>query len=156
MSLPVGNRKADFQSAPRAYQASGPEGQAAALAVSGTAIAVDLTQGFSQAPYDGTKGPKATGPTSPTQNFLTLSADVNIGIIFGPTLASISGLNAPALATTGTLTSNVYTGAAGTCFVIPANQGMRFLLQKGLDNFVGIVGASAGVVRLYQSSPSDA
>jgi hypothetical protein len=153
MSLPVGSRKADFQSAPRAYQSGGPEGQAAALAVSGTAIAVDLTRGFSQAAYDGTKG---ANPKSPTDNYLAIIADVDVGIIFGPTLASVSGANAPVIATTGTLSSNVYVGAAGTCFVLPADFGMKFLLQPALDKFVGIVGASAGTVRIYQISPSNA
>jgi len=155
MSLPVASRKADFQSPPRAYHANGPEGQVAALAVSATAIAVDLTQGFSQGPYDGTKG-GYRGPETPTQNYLAIISDVDVGVIFGPTLASISGGNAPAIATTGSLSSNAYVGAAGTCFVIPAGTLMKFLLQPTLDKFVGIVGSEAGVVRLYQASPSDA
>lgn len=155
MSLPVASRKADFQSPPRAFQASGPEGQVAALAVSTTAIAVDLTQGFSQGPYDGTKG-SYKGPVSPTQNYLAVISSVDVGIIFGPTLASVTAGNVPAIATTGTLSSNAYVGTAGTCFVIPAGTGMKFLLQQNLDKFVGIVGSGVGVVRLCQISPSDA
>lgn len=155
MSFPVASRKADFQSPPRAFQAAGPEGQVAVLAVSTTAIAVDLTQGFSQGAYDGTKG-GYRGPTSPTENYLAIIASVDVGVIFGPSLASVTGGNVPAIATTGTLASNAYVGAAGTCFVIPAGTGMKFLLQKTLDQFVGIVGSGAGVVRLYQMSPNDA
>jgi hypothetical protein len=153
MSTPAASRKSDFQSPPRAYQADGPEGQAAALAVSTSAIAVDLTQGFSQAAYDGQRG---ADPRSPSNNYLTIVADVDIGIIFGPTAASVSSGNAPAIATTGTLSSNAYVGAAGTCFVVPADFAVRFLLQPALDKFVGIVGSGNGVVRLYQSSPSNA
>jgi hypothetical protein len=153
MSTPAASRKGDFQSAPRAYQASGPEGQVAVLAVSAVAIAVDLTKGFSQLAYNQVKG---ADPTSPIRNCLTITADEDVGVIFGPTLASVTGGNVPVIATSGTLTGNTYTGAAGTCFVIPANQGMRFLLQAGRDNFVGIVAAAGGQVRMYQSSPSDA
>ncbi len=153
MSFPVASRKGDFQSPPRAFQANGPEGQAAVLAVSTSAIAVDLTQGFSQAAYDKTKN---ANPASLVSNYLAIIADVDVGVIFGPTLASISSGNAPVIATTGTLTGNTYTGAAGTCFVIPANSGIKFLLQSGLDKFVGILGASSGKVRMYQISPSDA
>jgi hypothetical protein len=152
--LPVASRKADFQSAPRAYQAAGPEGQVAALAVDTTAIAVDLTAGFSQAAYNGQVS--GTGPATATRNYLAIISDVNVGVIFGPTLASVSSGNAPAIATTGTLTGNTYTGAAGTCFVIPAGTGMKFLLQAAHDKFVGIVGAASGVVRLYQISPDNA
>lgn len=154
MSYPVASRKADFQSPPRAYQASGPEGQVAALAVTTSAIAVDLSQGFSQGAYDGTKA--GYKPTSPVQNYLAITSDVNIGIIFGQTLASVSSGNAPVIATTGTLSTNTYVGAAGTCFVLPANTSIKFLLQPTLDKFVGIVGASSGTVRMFQISPSDA
>lgn len=152
---PVASRKSDFQSVPRAFQANGPECQVAVLAVSATAITLDLTKGFSQAAYTGTQGP--TGPTSPVTNFLTIVSDVDIGIVFGPTNASVSSANAPVIATNGTLTGATYTGAAGTCFVIKANsQPTRFLPQAGLDNFLAIVGSGAGKVRIYQSSCSNA
>lgn len=153
MSLPVASRKADFQTPPRAFEADGHEGQVAVLAVTTTAIAVDLTQGFSQAAYDRTRG---KDPKSPSNNYLAIISDVAVGVIFGPTLASVTSGNVPAIATTGSLSSNVYVGVAKTCWLIPASTGMKFLLQPALDKFIGIVGSGNGVVRLYQISPSDA
>lgn len=155
---PVASRKNDFTSTPRAYAAAGAPGQVASFAVSATAIYLDLTQGISQA----AKNLQISGqdPKSPTRNYLSIVADVDVGVAFGPTAASVSGANAPVLATVGTVSgSGVYTGAAGTCWVIKANAGAsptRFLLQQGVDLFVGIVATGAGKCRVYQSSPDDA
>lgn len=153
MSTPVASRKSDFQTFPRAFATDGPEGQAVALDVDTSAIAVDLSQGFSQGVYDGTRG---ADPKSPTYNYIAIIADVDVGIISGPTLASVSGANAPDISVTGSLSGNTYVGAAGACFVLPAGFGMKFLAQKGLDQFLGIVGSEAGIVRMYQISPSNA
>lgn len=153
MSTPVASRKYDFQTLPRAFETDGVEGQAVALDVDTSAIAVDLAAGFSQGAYDGTRG---ADPKSLTYNYIAIIADVDIGIISGPTLASVSGANAPDISVTGTLSSNVYVGAVGTCFVLPAGFGMKFLAQKGVDQFLGIVGSEAGIVRMYQVSPSNA
>lgn len=150
----VGSRKNDFQNPPRAFAANGSFGQAAVLAVSAVAIAVDLTKGISQAAYN--KTVDGTDPTQVVRNYMTLQPDVDCGIIFGATIAAVSGTNAPVLATNGTLTGNTYTGAAGTCYVLKANTTYRFLLQQGLDNAMGIVATGAGKIRFYQSSPDNA
>lgn len=152
--LPVPARKTLDVSPPRAYTANGGQGQVAALAVSAVAIAVDLTKGFSQGSKDLQK--QGQDPASVVRNCLTIVSDVDLGVIFGANVAAVSGGNAPVLATVGTLTSNVYTPGAGTCFYIPAKTPHRFLLQNGVDNAVGIVASGAGTVRLYQSSPDEA
>lgn len=152
--LPVPARKSLNVSAPRAFAAAGNPGQAAAFAVSATATYVDLTKGISQAALDlqrSGQDPKSTG-----RNYLTIVSDVDIGVVFGPTTASVTGGNAPVLATVGTLSSGVYTGAAGTCFLVPAKTPQRFLPAPGVDNFLGVVGSGAGTCRIYQSSPDDA
>ena len=156
--IPVGSRKSDFRTAPRANVANGPQGQVAVLAVSAVAIAVDLSQGISQP----AKNLSFSGqdPKTPTRNAISISSDVDIGVIFGPSLAAVSGGNAPVIANNGTLTGNTYTGAAGTCWVVKAANGntdsVRFVLQPGLDVFMGVVATGAGKVRFYQSSPDDA
>jgi hypothetical protein len=152
--LPVAARKNLFVSAPRAYAAAGAPGQVAAFAVSGTATYVDMTQGISQAARDMAKS--GQDPKSPTRNYLAIVSNVDLGVMFGPTAASVTAGNVPALATVGALASGVYTGAAGTCFLIPANTPHRFLLQEGVDLFLGIVASGAGTCRIYQSSPDDA
>ena len=156
--FPQASRKNDNRTAPRANTANGPQGQVAVLAVSAVAIAVDLSQGVSQP----SKNLLFSGqdPKTPTRNALSITSDVDIGIIFGPTLASVSGGNAPVIANNGTLTGNTYTGAAGTCWLVKAANGntdaVRFILQPGQDVFMGVVGSGAGKVRFYQSSPDDA
>lgn len=152
--LPVPARKNLAVSAPRAYAAAGAPGQVATFGVSATPTYVDLTQGISQAAKDLTKS--GQDPKSPTRNYLTIVADVDLGVIFGPTAASVSSGNVPDLSQAGSLSSGVYTGHAKTCWLIQAKVPQRFLLQQGVDLFVGIVGASSGTCRLYQSSPDDA
>jgi hypothetical protein len=155
---PVGSRKNDFITPPRAFASAGDPGQCAVLAVSASAITIDLTQGISQATTNLSQAGQKT--KSPTQNCLTIEADVDIGIIFGRTSAAVSSGNAPVIANNGTLSGATYVGTAGTCFIIKAassgQQPIRFLLQPGVDNFLGVVGSGAGKVRFYQSSPDDA
>jgi hypothetical protein len=162
MPLPEGARKNLAIQPPRAFvSGGGGQGQVAVLAVSATPIAIDLTRGFNPV-YPPTTGlgsvAQGAKPLITTRNYLTISADTgaDVGVIFGPSVAAVSGGNAPVLATTGSLVSNVYTGVAGTCWRIPAGTSQRFLCAQGVDNAVGIVGSGAGVVRIYQSSPDDA
>lgn len=152
--LPVPARKTLAVTPPRAFASAGAPGQAAAFAVSGTATYIDLSKGISQAALN--LAQSGQDPKSPTRNCVTVVADVDLGVIFGSTAASVSGANAPALATVGTLSSGAYTGAAGTAFYIPAKTPMRFLLQPGVDLVMGVVGSASGTCRLYQSSPDDA
>ncbi|AKU93369.1 hypothetical protein AKJ09_11515 [Labilithrix luteola] len=155
MPAPVASRKIDFVSAPRAFAAAGVPGQVAVIAVSAAATYIDLTRGISQAKKD----PQVSGqdPKSLTRNYLTIEADTaDLGVVFGATSALVSGGNAPSLTASGTVASGVYTGAAGTCYVIKAGTKERFLLQASVDNFLGLVGSAAGNARIYQSSPDDA
>lgn len=154
MAFPVASRKAAFVSAPRAFQAAGPPGQVAALSVSTTAGAVSLLPGIAQAAVNRVTG---DDPKQVTRNFVTIECDVDLGVIFGPTLASVTTTNVPVIATVGSLVANVYTGAAGTCFVLYAKQPLRILLQdSGMDIFMGFVASGAGIMRLYQSSSDQA
>jgi hypothetical protein len=153
MAFPVAARKQAFNSAPRAFQASGPAGQAVALSVSAVAGFISLAAGFSQASKNRQTG---DDPVQASRNFLTIECDVDLAVIFGQTQALVTTTNAPVIATVGTLTAGVYAGAAGTAFVIYAKQPTRILLQDTLDLYMGFVAAGAGTMRLYQSSNDNA
>lgn len=153
MAFPVASRKADYVSPPRAFQASGPEGQVLAVTVGGAASYFQISSGVSQAVFDRTQG---NDPTSMGRNYLTIECDVDLAIIFGKTAALVTGGNVPVIATVGTLSAGLYTGAAGTSFVIYAKIPMRFLMESGQDLFMGFIGASAGTMRIYQMSSDKA
>lgn len=153
MAFPVASRKAAFVSAPRAFLANGPPGQVAALTVSTTAGAVSLLSGISQAAVNRTTG---DDPKQAARNYVTIECDVDLGIILSSTLAGVTGGNVPVIAAVGSLVSNVYTGAAGTCFLLYAKQPIRILLQDTTDLFMGFVASGAGTMRFYQSSSDNA
>lgn len=89
-----------------------------------------------------------------TESYLTVVAGAgDVGVIFGKALADVTAGNAPVLATVGSLTANVYNNAAGVAFYIPAKTSVRFKLDRGQDNFMGLIGAG-GIVYFYQSSPT--
>lgn len=69
----------------------------------------------------------------------------DVGIISGPTNASVSGGNVPALATTGT------PGTAGACWRIPSGT-FRSYYVKPDDLFLGVIGAASGNLRIAISS----
>jgi hypothetical protein len=69
----------------------------------------------------------------------------DMGVIFGPTQASVSSANVPALATTGAA------GTPGTCVRIPAGT-FRVFLIKGDDRWLGVVGAASGQLRISIAS----
>ncbi len=153
MAFPVASRKADYVSPPRAHQATGPEGQVLAVTVGGAADYFQVSSGISQAPFDRTKG---DDPSSMGRNYLTIECDVDLAIIFGKTAALVTGGNVPVIATVGTLSGGLYTGAAGTAFVIFAKIPMRFLMESGQDLYMGFIGSGAGTMRLYQMSSDKA
>lgn len=154
MPFPVGNRKQGFESAPRATVALGPPGQVVAITVSAVAAALSLITGISQAVFNRQTG---DDPVQVVRNYVTIECDVDLAIVFGATLASVTVGNVPVIATVGTVNgSGVYTPAAGTAFVLYAKQPRRFLLQNGTDLFMGFVASGAGTLRLYQSSPDQA
>ena len=146
---PVASRKNDYLSTPKGFAVAGGPGQIAVLSVSATPLALSLLQGISQAPFNRTT---ASDPAQFTRNCITIECDVDLGIIFGSTLASVTTTNAPVIATVGSLVANVYTGLAATCYVLYAKQPFRVQLTAGVDLFMGFVGSGAGTMRLYQSS----
>ncbi len=152
MAFPTASRKAAFVSCPRANEATGAQGQVLAVTVSTVADYFALSAGISQAVANRQTG---ADPRSLIRNYLTGECDVDLGVIFGRTAALFTSTNVPAIATVGTLSSGVYTPAAKTCFVLYAKQPTRFLLQDGVDLFLGFVASGAGTMRVYQSS-SDA
>lgn len=97
-----------------------------------------------------------SGPTTSVQplinppgfvgHWVKLVADgADVGFITGPTSASVSGANAPTLATTGGAT------VAGTCDRIFAGTTWQFLV-KGDDRYLGVVGSAGGSLRIVQTS----
>lgn len=134
---------------------NGVAGNAAAITVSAVQSAIDL-RSLSGA---------ATNPQNPTQSdgqkngavggFLTVEADgADLFVLFGDTLAAVTGGNKPVAATVGAVNgSGVYTDAAGVAFKIANGTFQRFWLQDQRDYFMGFVGSAAGTMRLYQSSP---
>lgn len=142
-------------SPPRAHQSPVVVGESMVLATSTTASALDL--GSAPVPSPPTSGGSAQSSQlqGAVGHYITVFADTaDVGLIFGPSLASVTAGNAPALASNGSVTSGVYTPGTGTCHRIPAGQERRFQLLMGQDRFMGFVGSAAGQMRVYQSSPS--
>ena len=70
----------------------------------------------------------------------------NLGMVAGPSSASVSGGNAPVIATTGA------PGTAGNCYVMaPGLPGERFFVGPD-ERFLGVVSSGTSVVRIHQSS----
>lgn len=94
-------------------------------------------------------GPAAGTLVSPkgfVGQWVDIFADgTDVGVIFGATNASVSGGNAPVLATTGN------PGTAGVCMRI-ANGSFRTYYIKPDDEFLGVVGAASGNLRIAVSS----
>jgi hypothetical protein len=143
---------------------TGP-GLIAVIATSTVAAALDLTQLFAP-PYNSSQGSQQS-PGLPG-NMISIFADTtDVGLLFGPTLASVTGANVPALAAAGTVNaSGIYTLSGKECWRIATGTLQRFLLgatQKkaadgtvfGGDNFLGFVSTGAGLIRVFQSSPSN-
>jgi hypothetical protein len=59
----------------------------------------------------------------------------DLGIISGPTLASVTSANAPAIATTGV------PGTAGNCYRIPAGTKQSFI-PRADDRYIGVVSST--------------
>lgn len=147
-------------SPPRAFAAAGVPGQLVVVAVSVAPGAIDLTKLLFGLAYNATSA-QAGQANGAVGNELTIESDTgaDLGIIFGPTLGSVTGANAPVLATVGTLNaSGIYTPVTGVCYrVFAGPTGVaRFLTAPTQDLFMGFVGSAAGVMRTYQSSVSGA
>lgn len=147
--LPVPVRQALVTTGPRAAGF----GQLLAVTVSATASFVELDKLFQ---------PLGTAPTNANyeiagvtgQEISIFALTASLGVVFGQTAAAVSGANAPAIATVGTLSGGLYT-PSGTppAWPIAAGTWQRFLAQSGIDLFLGFVASGAGTMYLYQSSP---
>jgi hypothetical protein len=100
----------------------------------------------SQAASAGGVGPVQIQPPGYIAHYIDICTDGgDLGIISGPTAASVSGANAPVLATTGGA------GTAGVCQRQFGNT-IRPYYVKPDDRFLGVVSASTTIVRISLSS----
>ena len=182
MSYPQASRQYHYVTAPRAYNATGPNGQVVVAAVSASGSVVDLSLlTFSLPPN--LIAAQSSGLLGPgvTNDYITIEADgQDLGIIVGPTLASVTGGSKPVLTTYGALSATgTYQGAAGTCFRVPAGTSVRRIPLPppanvpgtgngptgpnyqnpvfGGDRYLGLCAPSGqtGIARIYQSSPDN-
>jgi hypothetical protein len=170
MSQSQATRQFHFVTVPRAHGASGPTGQVAVFQVGTAGKVLDLTKltfgevtDLQQAMTANLLGPGVE------QDYITIEADgQDLGIVFGPTLASVTGANVPSLTAYGSVDGNgIYTGVSGTCFRLFASNAIRVIPCNGPtpaasalkpnvyqgDQFMGLVMGATGTVRIYQSSP---
>jgi hypothetical protein len=155
--MPISVRQALVTTPPRV---AAQIGQAGAVTVSATAGVLSLAA-YSQQPEGGAGTAQTIGANSlqfgVTWSELSIYAlTASLGIVFGPTIASVTGANAPAIATVGTLNgSGIYTPPASSIPVawpIAAGTWQRFLIQGTQDLFMGFVASGAGTMYWYQSS----
>lgn len=152
MSLPIAARQYFAATPPRAHGAALP-GECVVLATGTVASYLELDTLFAAAsPLVGNLN--FPGAVNQFVEFFADTAD--LGIVFGPTAASVSSSNAPVLTQDGTVTTGAYTGHAGTCYRIVAGTSKKWLLQLGVDLFVGFVGSTTGQLRLYVASMPNA
>jgi hypothetical protein len=149
--------KNNKNTAPRAHNATSPQiGEVFKIAASASAQSVNLSALFQQPASTAMFNNQKHGVTD---NIITIHPDgADLYIITGPTLASISGANAPGAGTVGTLNSGtgVYTAAAGTAYHMVNNIKEKFQLEFPADSWMGFISVSAtGTVSLYQSSPGN-
>ena len=140
-------------------------GSVLVLAVSVVAISIDLANagapatesaGFagnlpnaggrseanSQTGGGGAAAPSALQPQGYAGHWIDIFADAaDLGIISGPTLASVTGGNVPALATVGNA------GTAGTCMRLASGSKTPYWVTPD-DRFLGVVGAGNGFIRI--------
>ena len=101
-------------------------------------------------------------PNGVTNQRIEIYADTSsLGIIFGPTVASVS-TSPPIIADYGSLTAGIYTanGSNAECMVIPAATYRQFNLQASIsagigDLYLGFVASGSGLLRLYQCNSSN-
>jgi hypothetical protein len=134
-------RQSDFITPPRA-------GQIAAIAVTSTAGSQDLRLCGQQTVSMANANQQAAQATPGLPgHYATFEADGgDIYVLFGPTLASVTGGNVPVIATTGV-------NAAGACFKIPSGQNIQCKLEVTTDLFIGFITSATATLRIAQSSP---
>lgn len=122
----------------------------------GTGIFTSASLAFPQTlPDQGSQSPTLNaGPAAGTfespKGFIGQWVDIfadgsDVGYVFGPTNASVSGGNAPVLATTGN------PGTAGACMRITSGTAKTYYIKPD-DAFMGYVGAGTGNLRIAISS----
>lgn len=157
-SMPLALRKANFYSPPRV---NGATGNVAAITVSAAAGSLDVRSlscgpSATQGQYNAAQTQQ--GFQGAMDQYITIFADgADLYVVFGPSQASVTGGNAPVVATVGSVSgAGVYTDAAGTAWKIPNGQSLRVLPQLNQDAFMGFVASGAGTMRIFQSSPPNA
>lgn len=129
----LGFRNANWLSPPRA-------GQVTAITVSTSASSQDMTLIGNQTRSLANQWTNTTGAMG---KIVVIYADgADLGVITGPTQASVTTSNAPALATTGVNTP-------GVCFRIQAGTYQAFELSAGMDNWLGFVASGSGTMRIW-------
>lgn len=154
--MPLSVRQALVVTPPRI---GGEIGQLGALTVSATAGVLSLAT-YSQIPAGGAGTAQGVGANSlqfgVTWSELSIFAlTASLAVVFGNTLASVSGSNVPAIVTVGTVNgSGVYTapGSGLPGWPVAVGTWQRFLIQGGTDLFMGFVASGAGTMYFYQSS----
>lgn len=142
----------------------------AAIATSTTVAVLDLTTlpGFPSPPAAQGASKQATENPNAIGHYVDLTAETADAYFFcGPTLASVSGANAPVAATTSTINgSGVLTPAVGIPAYLPAGQTKPFKIPVGLIGTAGgpfgtnspcrflavVTKTGTGVLRVTQSS----
>lgn len=154
--LPKNIVKNQFYTPPRASNPTGTGQEIVFPVAPNTAGVINLTVVPVIQPYNASAS-QTQERTGVVGHYVTIYADgVDIGVIFGVSLASVSSGGAPVLSAYGVASATGgYTGATGTCHRIPAGNERRYLLQEGVDLYMGYVGASGptGAIRMYQSDP---
>ena len=164
MSQSMQTRLSDWIIPPRAAgagaastPAKGVLGSPVTVAVSSTAVVIDLTQlaGVPQSTsLQTTEGSMQRGAVG---HYVTLTADgCDIYFITGPTFASVSAANAPLARTVQVPTGTGATVAtAQSCQPVAAGMQFPMMPMKDVDQFIAIVtlGAATGFATLVQSSP---
>ena len=159
-------RKYSYVSPPRAYstipattgQVIGQPGQMVVVATTNNGTGyLDLSQLTFGGAYNASTNPTGSGapsgqPVGLVGCYVTIACSALTYVVFGPTVASVTGSNAPSSTGTGTTASGLYTAAAGVCFPIFTSTYVRFLTQVGVDNVLAWLGTATGYIRIYQSS----
>ncbi len=118
-------------------------GQNTAITVSAVAASQDLRLCGVQVPAAASYASKVGFQG----RYVTLHADgADVGFVFGPTSASVTGANAPVLATVGV-------NVAGVCERLSNGERLQYYVAAGTDVFIGFVATGAGVLRILASSP---